>query len=461
MRQYKFALTLLAAAVIAGCGGGSGGGNQTTKVRFSSQVSFGDSLSDVGSYAVGTVAALRGGQFNINGSSTSDLTGKNWTQLMAAQFGLPAPCAAQTGLHGDAASGFNVPVVNHAGCTGYAQGGSRVVDPIGVGNTSSVGALTVPTATQIQNHLAAVGGKFKGDEVVFVLTGANDLFAQLDILRAGATTAGQTAGATAGAMTFASTLIGSLAKTATNPATAAQAIGLALATENARPGHTDQTVVGAAVTAAATQPGNAAVGSPAVYGPLVAAAQAAATTAGTAAGAKAGADFFTANAPLAVAEMGRLGAVLANLIKTQIVGNGANYVVTVNIPDAAATPDSLEPTVSDAQRSLIDLMVKTFNAQLRAGVASESKVLYVDAYTANVDQVNNPALHGLTNVKDRACDLSPAKNPLHSSLVCTSANLIAGDVSHYLFADGVHPTPFGYLLLARFVSKDMVTKGWL
>ncbi|UUZ46896.1 hypothetical protein LP420_24640 [Massilia sp. B-10] len=90
-------------------------------------VSFGDSLSDVGSYAVGTIAAVGGGKFTINGNNTAKnatLTGKNWTELMATQFGLPAPCAAQTGLDGDPTKGFSVPVVNHTECLSYAQGGA-------------------------------------------------------------------------------------------------------------------------------------------------------------------------------------------------------------------------------------------------------------------------------------------------------------------------------------------------
>ena len=86
MRHFKFALTLLAAAALASCGGG-GAGDQSTKVKFSAQVSFGDSLSDVGTYDVGTVQALGGGKYTVNGAAA-----KNWTELMAAQFGLPAPC---------------------------------------------------------------------------------------------------------------------------------------------------------------------------------------------------------------------------------------------------------------------------------------------------------------------------------------------------------------------------------
>ncbi|MCX8517457.1 MAG: hypothetical protein ORN29_05235, partial [Rhodoferax sp.] len=79
-----------AALVLAACGGGNG--TQTSKVSFNSMVNFGDSLSDVGTYKVGTVAALKGGQYTIN----SD-TNQNWTALMAKQLALAEPCPAQTG----------------------------------------------------------------------------------------------------------------------------------------------------------------------------------------------------------------------------------------------------------------------------------------------------------------------------------------------------------------------------
>src|SRR5688572_16657448 len=112
MRQTKFALALLTAAALAACGGGdSSGGDQGLKVQYTAQVTFGDSLSDVGAYAVGGVAALGGGKYTINGDATATnaaLTGKNWTELLAAQLGLPAPCAAQTGLAGNASLGFQV-----------------------------------------------------------------------------------------------------------------------------------------------------------------------------------------------------------------------------------------------------------------------------------------------------------------------------------------------------------------
>lgn len=186
MRQYKLASALLMALVLVGCGGG-GAGDQSPKVKYTSQVAFGDSLSDVGSYKVGTIAAAGGGQYTING------TGKNWTELMAAQLGLAAPCAYQTGLNGSI-FGSGVVAATHLGCTSYAQGGSRVTNPVGPGHVALGGAdamlgqLTVPITTQIDNHLAVVGGSFTGSEIVYVMAGANDVFMQLGMVGAAAIT---------------------------------------------------------------------------------------------------------------------------------------------------------------------------------------------------------------------------------------------------------------------------------
>ena len=460
MRQTNLALALLTAAVLTACGGnGSTGGDQALKTKFSAQVSFGDSLSDVGTYNVGTIKALGGGKFGINGNNTAinpTLTGANWTELMAAQLGLPVPCAAITGLDGNAAQGFAVATVAHSGCYGYAEGGSRVTNPVGIGNKltgpvdGAVGALTIPVATQIQNHLSVSGGKFSGTELVLIMAGANDVFMQLGGLKVGATAAGTAAGNTA----FGNSLVGQLAGGATNPQTAAVAIGTALQTESARPGHTDATVVGAAVQAAVIA-GNTAAGSPAVYGPMVATAQAAGATAG----AKAGADYFAANSPAAVTALGTAATELVALVKSQVIAKGANFVVVNNLPDIGTTP--FGRSIDANTLALVNAMVKAFNDTLGAGLSAEAKVAYVDTFSASHDQATNPAPYGLTNVTTPACDLTAPRNPLGSSLVCNSTNLIAGDVSHYSFADSVHPTPFVQLLLARYVSKYMAQKGWL
>jgi phospholipase/lecithinase/hemolysin len=461
MHQTKFALAVLAAAVLAGCGGASGG-DQTLKVKYTAQVSFGDSLSDVGSYAVGTVAAKGGGKFTINGDNTKinpELTGKNWTEHLAAQFSLAAPCAAETGLEGNALKGLAVPRVKHAGCYGYAMGGSRVTNPVGPNNKatgSELGALTVPVVTQIANHLAVSGGKFSGTEAVFVMAGGNDVLYQLGALQAGATDAGKKAGATAGAQAFATNLAMALAAGATNPATAAAAIGAAIKTASAAPGATSATIVGAAVQAAVTA-GN--TNAPSLATAAAAKAQADATVTGNAAGAKAGADYAAAQGPLLVASMKQAGTELVALVKDQIIAKGANYVIVNNLPDVAGTPSGLSKDANT--KALINAMVSAFNGELSGGLNGNAKVLLVDVFKVSNDQGTNPGPYGLTNVSETACDLNAPGNILGSSLVCNGTNLKAGDVSHYSYADDVHPTPFNNLLLARYVAKDMVVRGWL
>lgn len=463
MRQTNFGLALLAAAALAACGGnGSSGGDQSLKVKYTQQVAFGDSLSDVGSYSVGTVKQLGGGKFTINGDATATnpaLTGKIWLELMAAQFGLAAPCAAQTGLAGDATKGFSVPLVSNASCSSYAMGGARVTNPIGPNNAatgSPIGALTVPVVTQVANHLAKSGGKFSGTEIVYVMAGGNDALALLGGLSAAATAAGTAEGAKVGAQTFVSTLAGLLGAGATNPTTATQAIGAAMGAEALRSGSTNDTIVGVGVTTAAVQPGNAAVASPAVYGPMVIKAQTAATTAGTAAGATAGAAYAAANGPKLIPQMAAAGTELAALVKTQIVGKGANYVVVNNLPDLGNAPASKAKDTSTQQ--LILAMVDAFNAALKAGVSNDTKIMYVDLWAISHDQITNPAPYGLTNTSTPACGANALGT---SSLVCNASKLIAGDVSHYMFADDVHPTPFEHSLIARYVAEQMIVRGWL
>ncbi len=452
MRKTTFALALVTAAVLAACGGSSPrGGDQTPATKFAGQVSFGDSLSDVGSYNVGTVKALGGGKFTINGDNTAanaELTGKNWTEYVAAQLGLAAPCSAQTGLEGDATKGFSVPVTFNANCFNYAQGGARVTNPVGPNNkllNPTLGLTTVPVVTQIANHLAKSGGKFSGTELVTVMAGGNDILFLLGDLSAKATAAGTAAGSKA----FATSLVGQLAAGATNPATAAQTIGLAVQTEAARTGSTPQTIVQAGVVAA-VQAGF--TGAPAQASAIAAKAQ----TDATAAGAKAGADYASANAAGVVQAMTVAGTELANLVKTQIIAKGANYVLVNNLPDVASTPSGKSQS-ADIQ-TLIKTAVDAFNAQLKAGVAGEAKVLYVDLWSVSHDQVINPGPYGLTNTSTPACGANALGT---SSLVCNKTNTIAGDVSHYMFADDVHPTPFENALVARYVLLQMSGKGWL
>ena len=436
MTYFKTTWAALGAAILVAACGGGGDGNQTPRVAFTSVVSFGDSLSDVGTYRIGPIAAAGGGRFTINPSVVTTPT--VWPEFLAAQLGLTS-CAARNGY-----GSVNIPV---SGCRNYAQGGARVTDPVGPGHAD--GALTQPIVIQLANYAADNNADtFTSKQLVTVLAGANDIFGLTAKLAVDAAAVGTAAGN----QTFAATLVGSLAAGAANPTTAAQAIGLAMATESARVGHTDETVVGAAVAAAAAQPANSAVGSPAVSGPLVAAAQAAATTAGTAAGN----DYAThAGAAAAVTGMATAATELAGYVKTNIVGKGAKYVVVSNLPDVSKTPDSLDQSAS--AQALILAMTTTFNQYLAAGLANTPEVVLVDAFANIQDQVLNPGRYGVTNVNTRACDMTKVT----SSLICNASTLITGDTSHYLFADGVHPTPYVHKLTAQLVLSYLAKAGWL
>jgi phospholipase/lecithinase/hemolysin len=202
MKKFHVLTTALAAAAfLAGCGGNEAG-DQSPRVAFTQMVNFGDSLSDVGSYNVGAVALQGGGHFSINGQGATGLLYTNWTEFLAAQLQLTQPCAAETGLNTiQAIVGVPpVPATFHdtgaSACLSYAQGGSRVTDPVGPGNaalvtvgvpstySNALGALTVPVHDQIQNYLTHGTGTFSASALVTVLAGANDVFINVATVQA-------------------------------------------------------------------------------------------------------------------------------------------------------------------------------------------------------------------------------------------------------------------------------------
>jgi outer membrane lipase/esterase len=431
MRQFKFGSVALLTMILVGCGGG--GSDIPAKPKFTAQVSFGDSLSDVGTYNVGFVAAAGGGQFSINGPNANGKAANgnniiNWTDVTARNLGLPAPCAAVTGLIDTAGSGvLSVPVVSHPECNGYAQGGALVTNPYGIHNTyygtyaaaSGLGGaeLTYPVVTQINNYLAANGGSFSGNELVSVVVGGNEVKLQLTLLVGGAQAAG-TAAVTAAITAQVPLEIAAgrctLAQATTVCVTSAQATlgAAALQTIGNTAANTYLSPTGTAVTAAVT----------------------AMVTAATD---------------------------LVNDVNTLILAKGAKYVVVANIPDFADIPALA--AYSAAQKGLVDAMVTTFNSTLKtglAGLSGSANVIYLDTYTSIKDEITNPAKYNLTNTTTQACD--PVLTPQNRALLCKASTLIVGQTadSHYLFADDTHPTPYGHLLFATYVLQAMTNKGW-
>jgi outer membrane lipase/esterase len=416
MRQFKILGVVVAAALLAaGCGGG-GDGDQAPAIKFTSLVSFGDSLSDVGTYKVGTVAALGGGQWTVNSA-----TAKNWTELLAAQYGLPAPCAAQTGLPSVLIPGFTgAAIQNFGSCRNYAQGSSRVTSPAGpysyaiqqtifnlyggaanLANATAAAAaaapqgyMAIPIVTQVANHLANTAGSFSGSELVTVLAGANDVFMHLNAVSSAATGGN------------AAVLAATIAGWDTRADWATLQVTLF-------------------------------VGGP----PAAVAAQGA-----------------------AVQGMAQAATELAGYLKTQVIAKGAKYVAVVNIPDISITPFGLgAETAAPGTKTLITAMVTTFNSTLASSLNGTSGVIIVDAFSDSHNQSINPASYALSNVTHSACDPASAANPLlGSSITCTAASSLTSiDTSAYLFADTVHPTPYGYKLLAQLTAKSLVLAGWL
>ena len=216
MRAFRtlFPWVVSSTLLLAACGGsdpdvpgsGSPSGAPTTAGTFSAVVSFGDSLSDVGSYAPATslagngTAPFFGGKFTTNdtttGAPTATPLGKVWVENLAASLGIVVT-PAEVGFAGTSVKcpAAAVPALATT-CTAYGQGGSRVTDPNGIGHAA--GALTVPVVTQVANHLARFGS-FTSNDLILVYAGSNDVFTQF---QAFATAAGQIqANAAAGLIT--------------------------------------------------------------------------------------------------------------------------------------------------------------------------------------------------------------------------------------------------------------------
>ena len=197
MKHLKLTLSCLAtAALLSACGGGD------DNIRFTQVVTFGDSISDTGTYRVGTISQLGGGKFTVNGANN-----KVWSDALATALNTPAQCAAQTGLLAN--NGVTgAPVMNIATCNNYAQGSSRVTavgsGPNGVAlqqapfNQINLGLMADSIQNQMNRHITKVG-TYGANELVTVNGGGNDFFMQLNAVSA---SAGGGAGA-AGAGTIA------------------------------------------------------------------------------------------------------------------------------------------------------------------------------------------------------------------------------------------------------------------
>lgn len=180
LRQAQFVTASAALALLAACGGGSDDNNSTPPGGVKLQVvSFGDSLSDAGTYSPVAAKNFGGGRFTTN-------PGQVWTQNIAQYYG-DTLTPAVTG-------GFGVPLAS-AGGFGYAQGGARVKLQPGLGhaaanvpNSDYAQATTIPINDQVSNYITA-HGSFNGGQLVIIGGGANDILYNLGVAQAAAAAA--------------------------------------------------------------------------------------------------------------------------------------------------------------------------------------------------------------------------------------------------------------------------------
>ncbi|MPV70322.1 SGNH/GDSL hydrolase family protein [Burkholderia sp. BE17] len=192
LRTAQVAIAGAALALLAACGGGddnsSSSASNTPPSGVKMQiVSFGDSLSDAGTYSQ-IKLGFGGGRFTTN-------PGQVWTQLVATYYGDTLQPANQ--------GGFGIPL-QATGGLGYAQGGSRVTLQPGIGhadasvpNSDFAQATTMPIADQLKQYLSQ-HGSFNAGQIVLLNGGANDIFYQAQVAQAqGNTPAAQLAAAQA------------------------------------------------------------------------------------------------------------------------------------------------------------------------------------------------------------------------------------------------------------------------
>lgn len=169
LRTAIFAVAIL---LLTSCGGHGGGSNSVSTTAPAGGVnlqivSFGDSLSDVGTYAP-IASAVGGGRFTTN-------PGQVWTQDVAQYYGDTLKAA------------FTIDITHKLsaqGGLGYAEGGATVATPANQSDflTDVIGNVEMPVNQQVSSYLAA-HDSFNPNQLILVWAGAND------VLRAGALSA--------------------------------------------------------------------------------------------------------------------------------------------------------------------------------------------------------------------------------------------------------------------------------
>lgn len=403
MRLTRFcAPSLVTALLLAACGGGGTDATDSTaradaqgaRRTFKAVVSFGDSLSDAGTYTPATLLPGSNPPFYLGGKfTTNSATATIWVENVAARLGLTVT-PAEVGFAGQSVHCPSAAAGRDDTCTAYGQGGARVTDPNGIRHDA--GALTVPIKTQIANHLERFR-RFKPNDLILLWAGANDLLWEVE----------------------------------QDPAKNPNSFVIKLFTIQAQ-------LQAGAITPAQAQA-------------------------------------LLIDAQLASQAAMRTAALeMAGYIRNDILAKGGRYVVVLNLPDPAVTPEGV---AISAQSPVLGAALTSFSDAFNAGLKDGLKDLPVQTidirrFIGNV--VATPAAYGMVNASVPACDATVMAQITGGgvtdgfSLFCNATpdprvyGLRSGaDVDNWFFADGNHPTTGGYRLISDEVIRQLRALGWL
>ena len=135
-------------------------------------------------------------------------------------------------------------------------------------------------------------------------------------------------------------------------------------------------------------------------------------------------------------------------INTNVLSKGGNRVLYANIPDITLTPRfqlvlagigaASGAATQQALQGVFRGWISAFNAEFSAKAAAETRIAVVDIYSNFQDEVANPGVYALTDVKNPSCpaDAAPGADglPTYTFLACTAAAARAGWQTA-LFAD--------------------------
>lgn len=382
-RLRLLAATLAAAAAFAGCGGG--GGTEPPRASIAKVTVAGDSLADVGTFGL---------KFTVQ-NSASAAGFPVFPELVAQGFGIASQCNFYV------FTGSTFTQNSKAGCTNFAVGGGRIVNPASNGGASAPFAVPAQLATAAQ----VAGGAWTANDLVLVDGGGNDA---ADLVGAYLGAASGSAGLANYQAFLAQQLDpATIAATLPQPNGAAAAAGLYMQKladtyYNAIKAHTlDKGATHVAVL----------------------------------------------NIP-DITLTPRLRAVLAGV--TQSSGATASAQLQAAIRQwITAFNSQLQSRVGgDARVALVDFYADFTDEVTHPSDYGLSNATAAACPVTGVDGSGLPS-YTFSTCTSAALDAAPP------------AGLAAGWWQTWTFSDGFHPTPFGHRLLASSVNRAIARAGWL